>query len=86
MKMADKAMKHNDAGQNMRLELKETVSSFIAQIKNPDIRSIIIDSHVLERIKNLAVFCVVARSGVIRDNYSREIIYETRRLKNSNIS
>ncbi|MFH0763479.1 MAG: hypothetical protein V1927_00550 [Candidatus Omnitrophota bacterium] len=57
-----------------RQQLIEMVRDFAINIPMPT-NEITIPSAIRNKIAHLAAFCVVARSGVLRDGRSREIIY-----------
>lgn len=73
--MAKQAIKITGSENKMRYELRQAFSSFFENIELPKIQDIQISEEIRDKLVHLAAFSVRARSGVIRDNYSREIIY-----------
>ncbi|MDP8213049.1 MAG: hypothetical protein P9X22_07175, partial [Candidatus Zapsychrus exili] len=74
IKMALKGMENSGREPEIRKELRNAVSSFIASVSLPN-KKIILPTPIKEKIAPLAAFCVKARSGSVRDGRSREIIY-----------
>lgn len=73
--MASLVMDTTNKTDIMKKELRETISNFINNIKIPETNTISIPEEIKTRIAHLASFCVIARSGIIRD-YNREITYK----------
>jgi len=61
--------------QKMRKELALAVESLFKAIKPPPLTSIAVSSAIEDKIASLAAFTVKARSGVVRQGHSREILY-----------
>jgi hypothetical protein len=60
--------------QEMRSVLSAAFASFIQGIRLPS-KPIVVNEAVVKKLSRLAVFVVRARSGVVRDAYSRELEY-----------
>jgi len=60
----------------MRQELRDIFTDFIGSLEIPRVEEIKIGEEVGNKFDSLIQFCVIARSGVIRDSYgSKEIVY-----------
>lgn len=75
VEMAKIAMKSAGKENAMREEMRSIFSQFIESIKIPKKADIKISDEIEDKLANLATFCVLARSGVIREGYSRDIVY-----------
>lgn len=73
IEVAKKAMANSSGEKRMRDEIQDAFADFIASVKIPE-EKIEVSEEIKDRIAHLATFCVMARSGVIRDGSSnREI-------------
>ena len=59
----------------MRQELMDSFAGFIAGLKIPKIGDVMLPKDIEEKLMSLVLFCVTARSGIIRDSYTKEIEY-----------
>ena len=73
--LAKIAMKGTGKETNMRNELCDIIAQFINGIQIPAIENIIIPNEIENKLAWLSAYCVIARSGIVRDGYSREMIY-----------
>jgi len=72
IELSTKAMNNIGNEKEMRNELENAFADYIAGIKIPK-GKVIIPTELQYRLANLATFCVRARSGVVRDEYTKEI-------------
>ncbi len=71
-----KARENAGKEKEMRQELKDKFADFIASLEIPRVEEIKMTQEVESKFDSLIQFCVIARSGVIRDSYgSKEITY-----------
>lgn len=59
----------------MRSEMRDAFKKYFAQIKIPKVEEIIIPEEIITALVATASLTVLARSGIIRDNYKKEITY-----------
>lgn len=69
------ALKMTGHEKQMRQELKSGIKRFFNSITIPNIEDIVMPEEILNSLASLASFVVIARSGVIRDQYRREVEY-----------
>lgn len=73
--VAKTALLRTGKEKEMRSELKQASTKFFASLQIPDINQIEISDEIITALASLASFIVIARSGIIRDNYHKEINY-----------
>ena len=72
IRLSLRALGNNGNENAMREEIQSAFANYIASVEIP-VEPMDVSDELKRRIANLAAFCVTARSGIIRDGYSREI-------------
>lgn len=74
MEVAKTAMKHSTGIGSHRTELREIVSSFLAQLDTiTDVQLDPVSDEISDKIATLAVFCATARTTVQRNRYNQTL-------------
>jgi len=72
LNLARKAISNTGDENEMREDIQESIANFVAGIKIPSTNPAV-SGTVQEKIAHLASLCVLGRSGVFRNGYSRDI-------------
>lgn len=75
IEMADKAQENYGSEKEMREALKQAVSKYFNSLVIPDIKDVKVPREIRDALNALASFVVKARSGVIREAYSKDLSY-----------
>lgn len=73
--VAKKALTNYGNEKQMRLELRIAIKKFFLSLSIPPVNDIELPDDILEALASIASFTVVARSGVVRDHYRKDLLY-----------
>jgi len=75
IRIAKQAIRNTGKEKAMRSEIAHRLCHVLTQVKIPRVESIGVSKSIEHRIASLAAFTVKGRSGVVRNNYTRDVIY-----------
>lgn len=75
MDVAEKALDNYGSEKDMRKFLREAVKKYFYSLRIPKVEEIELPREIIKSLSALASFIVIARSGIIRDQYKRDITY-----------
>lgn len=73
--VAKKALSNYGGEKQMRQEMAEAMSKYFFSLKIPEVSTIQLPEEIINALASLASFVVTARSGVVRDQYRRDLTY-----------
>lgn len=73
--VAEKALNNYGGEKEMRKFLREALKKYFYSLRIPKVQDIELPQDIIKSLAALASFIVIARSGLVRDQYRRDLVY-----------